>query len=154
MISLVEITFANWEECIALSVSEEQRKFVAPNVYSLAQSKYEPYMIPLGISDGSRLVGFSMHVKDADAEKAWIVRFMIDKEHQRKGYGKEALMALLVLMSEKYPKSDVFLCVEPDNDVAKKFYESFGFTPTGEVWGRELIYCLKKGSAADARRNF
>lgn len=79
-----DITKKNWEECIALSVSEEQNKFVASNVYSLAQSKFETEMCPLGIYVNDKMVGFLMYVKDSNACKAWIVRFMIDKSYQKK----------------------------------------------------------------------
>lgn len=46
-VELRDVTYENWEECIALRVSEAQRKMVAPNVYSLAQAKVQPECVPL-----------------------------------------------------------------------------------------------------------
>jgi len=69
---------------------------------------------------------------------------MIDREYQHKGFGKKAVAKLIALLFEKHPQSDIRLCVEPENIVATKFYEKFGFTYTGENWGDELIYELKQ----------
>jgi diamine N-acetyltransferase len=140
---LREITKENWEECITLSVSDEQSKFIASNLYSLAQSKFEPEMCPLGIYFDDHMVGFIMYVKDSKAEKVWIVRFMTDKAFQRKGYGKMALDKFIEMMREKYAGSDIFLCVEPENQIAIRFYESFDFALTGEKWDNELVYCRR-----------
>lgn len=73
----VDIDIKNWEKCISLSVSEEQKGFVAPNVYSLAESKFETDMCPIGICVNGEMIGFIMYVKDPTAKKAWITRFMI-----------------------------------------------------------------------------
>lgn len=37
-----QIDRTNYNECIDLSLSEEQKKFVAPNMFSLVQAAYEP----------------------------------------------------------------------------------------------------------------
>ncbi len=38
MIELRKITWDNWEECLNLEVADEQKNFVAPNDYSIAQA--------------------------------------------------------------------------------------------------------------------
>lgn len=143
MISLVTIDQTNWDECINLLVAPEQKSFVASNLDSLKEAESEPGMHPIGISDGIRLVGFAMYGNEEEARRAWIIRFMIDTTYQKKGYGKEALHCLLNLLFEKYKQPNVSLCVEPENLVAIKFYESFGFVYTGDNWGNEMIYTLK-----------
>jgi len=85
-----------------------------------------------------------MYSYDSNESKSWIIRFMIDQAYQRKGLGTEALRKLIALLADKYPQSDIRLCVEPDNAVAIKMYKSFGFQPTGEKWDNELIFELKK----------
>lgn len=144
MIKFIDITQSNRDECIALSVSQEQKGFVAANSDSLAEAQENPGMIPVGISRDDKLIGFAMYSNSSDKNKSWIIRFMIDKEHQRKGFGKEAISKLIQLLFDKYSQSDIRLCVEPENVVAIKFYESFGFVYTGEKWGNELIYELKR----------
>ncbi len=60
-ITLKEITKDNYVECIRLKVRDNQR-FVASNVYSLAESKYEPENIPMAVYAGETMVGFVMVV--------------------------------------------------------------------------------------------
>jgi len=142
-ITFIEITPANYDECIALSVSPEQKSFVAANVDSLAEAKENPGMVPVGISKNNKLIGFAMYGNSTNENKSWIIRFMIDKTYQRQGFGKKALSELIKLLFDKYPNSDIRLCVEPENIAAIKFYESFGFAYTGEKWGNEFIYEIK-----------
>lgn len=151
MIELVDITAANWIECIKLSVLPEQKSFVAPNVYSLAESKYHPDMIPLGISCDGKLAGFAMIGYEPEKSKSWIIRFMIDAKLQKKGYGSEALAGLIKLLSEKYPHCDIRLSVEPENAAAIKLYEKFGFRATGEIDDGEHVYDRSKSLPPDYR---
>ena len=44
----------NWREAIKLNIASDQRTFVASNLYSIAESKFEPEAIPMGISTGAR----------------------------------------------------------------------------------------------------
>lgn len=41
-ITLKKITRENWEECIDLRVSIEQQRFVASNLYSIAEVQFLP----------------------------------------------------------------------------------------------------------------
>ena len=143
MITFTEITESNKGECITLSVFPEQKGFVAANIDSLAEAKENPGMIPLGISKDDKLIGFAMYGYSTTENKSWIIRFMIDKAYQKQGFGKEALSKLIDLLFEKHPQADIRLCVEPENIVATRFYENFGFAYTGEKWDNELIYELK-----------
>jgi len=143
MITFVEINESNTDECIALSVYPEQKGFVAANADSLAEATANPGMCPIGISKDGSLVGFAMYGYDIDANKSWIIRFMTDAAHQRKGFGSEALNKLLQMLFETHEDADIRLCVEPENEVAIRFYEKYGFRPTGEKWDNELIYELK-----------
>lgn len=146
MISFVEITKDNWRECISLTVTQEQQGFVASNLYSLAESKFEPEMCPVGICKDNKLVGFAMYGNEKEANKSWIIRFMITKEHQGKGIGKEALNCLTQFLLNKYPENDIRLCVEPENNVAINLYTGFGFIFTGNKLDNELIYEYKKSA--------
>jgi len=59
---LVEITTSNWRECCDLSVSPEQKGFIASKQYSLAESKFEPSFYPIGIEKDNKLIGFAMRL--------------------------------------------------------------------------------------------
>nr|WP_323126756.1 GNAT family acetyltransferase [Acinetobacter pittii] len=41
MISLKDLDRENWIRCARLSLDESQKDYVAPNVYSIAESKVE-----------------------------------------------------------------------------------------------------------------
>jgi diamine N-acetyltransferase len=48
-VTLRPVTQANWQAIARLEVAEEQRHFVVPNVYSLAEAAYEPGLTPVAI---------------------------------------------------------------------------------------------------------
>ena len=72
-------------------------------------------------------------------------RLMIDENHQKKGYGKEAVRLALEFI-RTWPCGKAEYCVlsyEPENSAAKKLYASFSFEETGEIAGGEAIAVLK-----------
>jgi diamine N-acetyltransferase len=68
---------------------------VASNLYSLAESKFQSNMKPLAIYHDEVMVGFLMYGIDPDDDNYWVYRLMVDREFQRKGYGKGAMKLLL-----------------------------------------------------------
>ena len=72
-------------------------------------------------------------------------RLMIDKRYQKRGYGKEAIkLALDFIRTWPCEKAEYcWLSYEPDNDVARQLYRSFGFEETGEMDGDEIVAVLK-----------
>ncbi len=42
-----EIDRSNYNQCINLKISEDQKRFVASNIFSLVQAAYEPNFYPL-----------------------------------------------------------------------------------------------------------
>ena len=105
-VRLVKVDTKNFDALIDLEVNEEQKNYVASNIYSLAEAyatKSEGrFALPLGIYDGETPVGFLMIGYDypdfCDGEapeyqkNSYLIwRFMIDKNCQRKGYGRAAI---------------------------------------------------------------
>src|SRR5262245_45069621 len=86
-VRLRDVTADNWEEVVDLKVSKEQKGFVASNAYSLAESKFDPYVRPRAIYAGERVVGFLMYetLESEDRPHEYsIYRLMIDKRQQGK----------------------------------------------------------------------
>ena len=154
MVELRKVDATNiWKIC-ALEVAEDQRNFVATNTQSILEAycaiSSGGVAMPYGIYDGETPVGFVMlgfgceDWEDApkiakDTYNIW--RFMIDRRYQRKGYGKQAMEAVLRLV-ETFPhgKADwVWLSYEPENQVAAELYRSFGFRENGQMDGDEFI---------------
>lgn len=135
-IFLKEITKDNWEECALLKVAKEEERFVAPNVYSILQSKYEPDKVPLAVYNDETMVGFLMYGRDPEDGRYWILRLMIDKNYQSQGFGKSALLEVIKLV-KSFPdcSEDLTISYKPDNEVADRLYTSIGFTKTGEILG-------------------
>ena len=142
MIKLKEINRDNFHPVLELAVFDEQNEYVASNCYSLAQAKAQSECVPLAIYSDDELVGFVMYCMDYEDNEYWIYRIMIDRKHQRKGYGKLAMLRVLEILQQDKEHSKVYLSFEPENLEAKKLYESLGFTPDGRVIDGEIVYCF------------
>lgn len=70
---------------------------------------------------------------------------MIDERYQGRGLGRKGLEAVLAFI-RTFPcgKADrVWLSYEPENEKARRLYQSFGFVETGEMDGNEFIAALE-----------
>ena len=130
---------ANFTAVIELAVRPEQADFVAPNLYSLAEAAIEPTWMPLAIYAGRISSDFAQFGRDDETGRWWLMRYMIDVQHQGRGYGTAALPVVIDLMVERHGCGEIFLGYEPSNDVAERLYARMGFVPTGEVMGGEIV---------------
>ena len=158
----ISILDKEMEECINLSVTEEQNNFVASNSYSLAEAydvnkKYtekgkgnraDPYA---AYKDG-KMVGFVMigylHPdKDEDFENYceepfyYIWRLFVDVAYQGKGIGKEILRLAMEKVKTKY-LGNANLCFSsyvPENTASKRTFAGYGFTENGCIDDGEAI---------------
>ena len=159
-IHLEKITWDNYEKLCKLRVKKEQDDYVARNNESLihayvAISEGQTRPFPFGIYLGKKPVGFVMigynGYEDGDPEfmknTYFIWRMMIDKKYQGNGYGRQAFqLALDFVRTFPCGPSDLcWLSYEPENEVAKKLYASFGFTEVPEAYeeGEEMPAILK-----------
>lgn len=118
----------NYRKCIELSVSDEQKNFVASNELSLVEAAYEPEFYPLAIYDEEQMVGFILYDFDEEIGGWSFSRFMIDSAFQNCGYGKKALFQFLAYFKEKHPEvRTLYTSAELDNDVAIALYKKAGF---------------------------
>jgi len=145
------VTKDNWRELIKLNVREDQRHFVASNLYSIAQVQFgDDYaghwdLHAFGIYDGDTPVGFFMCGYDFEYPKqqAFIFRLMVDEKYQGKGFGRFAMEKMLEVFRADERITHVGISYEPENDVARKLYAGFGFVETGEILGDETLAVLK-----------
>lgn len=126
-INFREIDKTNYNTCIMLKVAEQQKDYVASNEFSLVQAAYEEDLYPLAIYDDDEMVGFLLYDYDQELEGWSFSRFMIDINHQNKGYGTIALRKFLEFFHNKFPNEKIYTSVEIDNEIAIKLYEGFGF---------------------------
>lgn len=134
-ITLRPLNEDNWQECIKLKVSKKQEDFVSSNVYSIAQTRFEPTWEPLVIYDYDTMVGFIMY-DSADYE---VVRFMIDQGFQGRGYGKAAMQLLLAHFEREYAHPTSTISFVPGNTAAEGLYRHLGYHRTGEMSDGEIV---------------
>jgi len=143
MVELKKINEDNYSECISLSVYDEQKKYVASNVFSLAQAwVFYDAMYPFAIYADEKMVGFVMLGFDKTKKAYDIMRFMIDAKYQKSGYGKAALLLAIKHLRDEFDAREVYLSFVPGNAVAEKLYGDMGFTRTGEIEGGEIVMRL------------
>lgn len=128
-----EIDQSNYWDCMALTIDESQAGFVADNKQSLVEAAYEEGLYPLGIYHGETMVGFILYDYDATLPGWSLSRFMIGKQYQGKGYGKQAVLAFLDYFKRKHNADQLFISVSLKNTVARKMYTSIGFEEITEV---------------------
>lgn len=144
MVELQEITKDTWYKCTQLEVSAKQKSyFPVPVVYWMAECRYMSQWHELAITCEDNIIGFTVYGLDPDNNEYWIIAFLIDKEYQGRGYGKEAVKALIALIKNRHNPSKVYIGHRPNNEIASNLYESLGFTDTGERHGGEIIRCLQ-----------
>ncbi len=130
----------NWRIAIRLEVAPEQRMFVASNLYSIAESKFEPQAVSLGIyNDDDTMVGFLMY--GAPHNEMWIWRLMVDQHYQQQGYGRAAMQAIVAAL-QAMGHEEIFISYHPDNTVAAQLYADLGFAQTGRIEDGEVVVRL------------
>jgi diamine N-acetyltransferase len=139
VVELVEVTAANWRDVADLEVTDEQREFVAPVSRYLCLCHYGDLWKPLAISERDEVVGFVMWAVDPDDGSGWIGGLVIGREHQRRGYGRAAVLALLERLRREQGCLTAALSYAADNAAARALYASVGFAETGEREGDELV---------------
>lgn len=157
MITLRKITLDNRREMFRLEVAEDQRRFVASNLSSVAScyvlATNGGCPLPFAIYADEQMVGFVMIVYGITGYELpkiannnyCILRLMIGEPFQKQGYGREAIKKILEYI-RTFPAGPAEYCwipYEPDNLVAKKLYESFGFRDNGEICDNEPVTMLK-----------
>ena len=153
-IHLEKVTWDNMDAVMRLQVNKEQRNFVASNKDSLVHACIRmtsegKQVFPFAIYCGKKPVGFIMITYDVGEDDGtepradWFLRnsyciwrFMIDRRHQGKGYGRRA-MELALEFIRTWPAGPAKYCwlsYEPHNEVARKLYLSFGFVEHPEQY--------------------
>lgn len=158
MVSLRKINEKNVWKLLALEVFEEQKDFVASNTVSLVEAYITlaegGHVMPFGIYDGETPVGFVMlgYGDEPDSGNPPIAednyclwRLMIDRAHQKKGYGRQAVrLALEYIRTFPCGKAEAcWVSFEPENRVAAELYHSFGFRENGDTCDGESVAVLK-----------
>ena len=134
MTELKPITEDNFIDAFNLKLAPGQEAFVSHPVRSLAQAYvYRNQCQPFVIYAEGKMVGYVMVIYDYDIPEYDIWHMMIDESMQGCGYGSDALDRVLEYIRTKpFGSSDrVALTCNKNNPIAKRLYESKGFSATG-----------------------
>lgn len=143
-----EINEDNLNQVVKLSdtLTDNQKKCVAPNVYSIAQAYANQNIAwPRAIYDEDQLIGFIMLGLDPFvAEKEdypvyWIWRLMLAKPFQSKGYGKLIIDKVVQKCKEDNIKY-LYLSCHIEEKMPYQFYIENGFIDTKKfIDGEEVL---------------
>jgi diamine N-acetyltransferase len=141
-VELKDVTAANRRAVVDLELEPDQEDLVDDNASSLEEARFDPEARPRVIYAGDRVVGFLMYDAGTPRDKpreATIYRFMIDRKYQGEGYGRAALSAALAEIRAIPKVEKVSISYLPDNQIAKRFYASFGFKEVGLDEDDEMV---------------
>ena len=136
---LREVTADNWRDVVRIEPREDQGRFVASVAYYLNLCHYGEEWQPLALYQDEEPVGFAMWGYDAEDDAYWIGGFVIDAEHQGKGYGRAAMEALLAHLAKQPGYREAALSIDAENPVARRLYASLGFVETDERADDEIV---------------
>lgn len=151
-VRLVEVTPANQYGVLSLATHESQRRFVAPNVKSLADAQVPEIIDGVAVvpwyraieADGE-LVGFVMLAEITDAHpEPYLWRLMIDRRHQRRSIG-DRVLDLVVEQCRAWNAPSILVSWVDGVGSPRPFYERRGFVPTGEIIDGEIEARLPLG---------
>ena len=143
---LKELTNDNLKQCFELKVDKDQMKYIASNEDSIKDAKENADVArPFAIYHEGKMVGFAMFAFDElyedPLDRYWLWRFMIDRDHQGKGIGREALKTIIGYFKDN-GANNIRLSTKEDNTKALNLYRKAGFYDTGEMNDEEIVLQL------------
>jgi diamine N-acetyltransferase len=147
-VSLRQVTDENRDAVCALRVNHGQERFVCSLVESLEEAAATPQAAPWyrGVYADEEPVGFVMLSWDVTPAPGilgpyFLWRLLIDEHHQRRGFGREALMQIVDLVRAS-GAAELLTSYHPGDGEPWPFYQRFGFEPTGDVLEEEVVLRL------------
>ena len=141
-VTLREITAETMRAVCDLDVRPDQRDYVAPNTFSIAQAYFEPKAWFRAVYAGETPVGFVMLHDDPEQGKYFLWRLMIDAEHQGKGFGRRALDLVVEHVRERPGAHELLSSYQRGGEGPGGFYRAYGFLETGEIAHGEVVIRL------------
>ncbi len=141
-LALREITAATVRAVVALDVAEEQRGYVASNAVSIAEAHFNSGAWFSAAYLAETPVGFVMLFDPAKVgiedrrgialDDIGLWRLMIDRNHQRRGHGKQVL-DLVRAHARALGRSRLVSSYVPGPHGPERFYLKYGFAKTGRM---------------------
>lgn len=129
------IALENRRQLEELELFPEQSGYIESVKECLFEADADKKWRPVGIYNDQTLIGFAMYAcfqEPSAGSQVWLDRLLIDKNHQGKGYGKAAVVALIDRLSKEYNCRRIYLSVYANNQAAIHLYKEIGFYFNGE----------------------
>lgn len=127
-----------------LKVRDDQTHLVAPAAYTIAEGNYEPNPFLRAIYSEDEPVGVLFVA--LDEEVPFLVRYMVDADHQGKGIGEQAFR-LLTEELRRLGHDTLEVSFVPAEGGAEGFWRRCGFIDTGRAREGEVV--LVRSLSAD-----
>ncbi len=131
------MTRENVRAVCELELADDQRDLVAPAAYTVAECHYEPGAILRAVYLGERPVG--VLGVEVETGTPYLVRFMVDAAHQRRGIGRRAV-ALLIEELAAAGWHTLETSFVPAAGGAEGFWRRCGFEDTGRRLHGEPVF--------------
>jgi diamine N-acetyltransferase len=149
------VTDADRAAALAVQVAPEQDQFVASVAQSFQDAVDFPHAKPRywTINDGDDVVGFVMLSDGVDPEVVardthmvgpyFLWRLLIDRRHQRRGYGAAALDAVVAYVRTRPDATELLTSYSEGEGNPRPFYEGYGFVATDRIVDGERVLRLE-----------
>ena len=138
--TLDDLIYAGYE----CQLQEEQKDLVSPFWFLIGRAylnreNHYPCIIYTADDKPIGFINLCTWIGKGDAY-SW--SFYIDKEHQGKGYGKQAAALAVSLLKSANPQRQIKLSAEVTNTKAHALYLSLGFKKLSETDGDDIVFGL------------
>ena len=137
-IELREVTASNWRAVASVVPRADQRQFVADTTYYMCLAHYGDDWTSLAIVADEQIIGHVMWAYDDEEKSFWLGGLVIDEKEQGKGYGRASVDTFMARFAPD-PGDRVALSYQPENQLARRLYQSLGFVETGETEDDEIV---------------
>jgi GNAT superfamily N-acetyltransferase len=124
------------------TLTEPKKYFVAPNAYSFAQALFNKTAWYRAIYAGKAAVGFIMMAADEEKPEYFLWRFMLAEPFHGRGYGRQSIDRLVEYVRSRPGAKELLVSCGQGEGSPEGFYVKYGFIPTGEVIGGEIVLRL------------
>lgn len=133
VVTLREITKETVWAILQLKPSDDQKQFVASNAESIAEAYFQQdYAWFRAIYADECPVGFIMIGIDSKDDFCFLWRFMIDKMHQKKGFGKRSLELVFEYLKTQTKVLNIITSYHKASGDPSGFYKKLGFVEASE----------------------
>jgi diamine N-acetyltransferase len=146
-VTLREVTAENVRSVCELKLADGQERYVAPSSYTVAEAAYDPGSWLRAIYHGDSIVGvLDLTTAERERSRPFLVRLLVDREHQRRGVGRAAIERLVDHLRSVAGTTALETSCVPGPGSPRDFYLQLGFEDTGRVEHGEqvLSYPLRR----------